>query len=234
MIKRIALYSLAEGVDGDHRWEHHTNIHAPAFAREIGIGLKRYVINRVSKIVNGKPKFYVMAEMWWESRDAMNQAIEMAKVTKAPSGMTFFNDSESEIIDSFAALVEEVQIGDAIAGGQESDKLVKRLSMSSTKEGVDQGILWRYYTQIHGPAFLRVVGASARKYLINRVSEVIYGKQIFDRFSEVWWESEEAMNRCLEICRVTKAPSGNMMFGDLKSQVFDGFKALLEECVIKE
>jgi hypothetical protein len=106
--------------------------------------------------------------------------------------------------------------------------------MSSTAAGVDHGILWKYYTQIHGPAFLRVVGSAARKYVINRVARVISGKQTFDRFSEVWWENEDAMHRNLEICKITKAPSGNMIFGDLKSQVADGFKALLEECIIRE
>lgn len=227
------MYSLVSGTDGDKRWQHHTQVHAPAFAAEIGVGLRRYVINRVSKVVRGNPKFYIMAEMWWESREAMDKAIERAKVTKAPSGQTFFKDSEEEIADAFAAIVEEVQIGDAVTFPRDPARMVKRLSMSSTKEGVDQGILWRYYMQIHGPAFLRVVGGAARNYIINRVTEVIYGQQRFDRFSEVWWESEEAMNRCLEMCIHTKAPSGNMIMGDLSAQVSDGFKALIEECVIR-
>ena len=112
MVKRFAMYTIIpEGADADEVWNYHSKIHAPAFVELAGPGLLKYVLNRVTEVVSGKPKFSVLAEMWWENEAIMNQTIEKARVTKSPRGRTIKGDlKSSEGKDEFITLVEECVI----------------------------------------------------------------------------------------------------------------------------
>jgi uncharacterized protein (TIGR02118 family) len=112
--------------------------------------------------------------------------------------------------------------------------MVKRMSMWSLAEGVEGEKLWEYFSQEHGPAFAEAAGPGLEKYSINHVTQVVTGEQKFFVLSELWYKDEEAMNKALETAKVTKAPSGNMLYADLKGQTADSCVVLVEECVIKE
>ena len=111
MVKRFSMFTIPEGTNPDEVWNYFTKGHAPAFAKLAGAGLKKYILNRVTQVVNGAPKFTVLAEMWWESEEAMNKTIETARVTKSPRGYTFKEDLQPhEAIDRFITIVEECVI----------------------------------------------------------------------------------------------------------------------------
>jgi hypothetical protein len=107
MIKRVATYLLPEGADGEKIWTYHTRVYAPAFIEAVGPALRKWVFNKLTRVVSGEQKFFVLSELWWESEEAMNRAIEKVKVTRAPSGRMFFDDIKSQVTQNFVGVVEE-------------------------------------------------------------------------------------------------------------------------------
>jgi hypothetical protein len=108
MIKKVAVYSLADGTDADQFWEYHTKIHAADVISVAGPALKRYVINRVRRVVRGTPQFFAFIETWWESEEGMNQYLRDINTTKLPNGKTIVEDFWSRGIQGFEAAVEEL------------------------------------------------------------------------------------------------------------------------------
>jgi hypothetical protein len=104
MTKRVCVYSLPEGVDGDAFWKYHTEVHAKDVIRLAGPALKKYIINGVVKVINGKQQFFELIERWWESEEAMNRALRESKL---PDGRTVANDFWSRATNGFVCLVEE-------------------------------------------------------------------------------------------------------------------------------
>lgn len=107
MVKRVAIYSIPEGTDGDKFWKYHTKVHAPDVVRVAGPALKKYIINRVTKIISGKPQFFGLVEMWWESEESMNKAFQTFQTEKLTNGKTIFEDFWSQATSRFATEVEE-------------------------------------------------------------------------------------------------------------------------------
>lgn len=110
MIKRVAIYYLPDGTDPDVFWKYHIEVHTSDFIKAAGPALRKYVINRVTEVVTGKPKFWALVETWWESKEAMNEAFERASTFKTPDGKTIQDDFGSRVTDKFSALVEEKEI----------------------------------------------------------------------------------------------------------------------------
>ena len=112
MIKRIFIYSLPEGTNHDEFWKYHTEVHASDTKNAAGPRIKKYVINRVTKVLLGEPKFWVLIETWWENEDAMNEFVKNAETIKIPGGggKTSFSDFFPRITEPFIALVEEKEI----------------------------------------------------------------------------------------------------------------------------
>ncbi len=111
MVKRFAMYTIPAGTNPDEVWNYHTKVHAPAFVKLAGPGLKKYIINRVTRVVSGTRKFTVIAEMWWENEEVMTKTIETARVTKSPRGNMIKGDLQRhEATDEFITLVEECVI----------------------------------------------------------------------------------------------------------------------------
>ncbi len=110
MIKRVTVYSLREGTDPDELWKYHTEVHASDYKKVCGSRLKKYVINRVTKVSSGKAEFWGLAETWWESEEEMNAATEEHKNIKLANGKTMFEDFTSRVNLHFIAWVEEKEI----------------------------------------------------------------------------------------------------------------------------
>jgi hypothetical protein len=86
MIKRITAFSLASGKDPEKLWQTWVE-HAMAL-KEVP-HLKKYVINRVTKILpnrdGSKPnaEYYGIVEMWFDNEEAQAEADkEMGEITK--------------------------------------------------------------------------------------------------------------------------------------------------------
>lgn len=81
MIKRVSMFSLAEGKDTDNVWKYWVETHAPNI--KTIPGLKKYVISRVIKSIPGpdgtekKPSYWGMVEMWFDTMEAHNAAFKM-------------------------------------------------------------------------------------------------------------------------------------------------------------
>lgn len=109
MIKRVCIYSLPEGTDGDEFWHWHTKIHSVDILKSVGDACKKYVINRVTKVVRGKELCYGFVETWWESEEAAEKAFESWKDQKLPDGTTIADDWWDRIVDGFSFAVEEYE-----------------------------------------------------------------------------------------------------------------------------
>lgn len=99
MIKRVVAFSLPDGTDPDELWRYWQEVHVPGVMQLSG--LKKYVINRVSNVVGGEPRFWGIAETWWESEEAMHQAFN------SPLGKSCQNDFMSRVTGVFVSIMEE-------------------------------------------------------------------------------------------------------------------------------
>ena len=71
MVKLVALYKKPADVAAFET--HYKEIHTP-LARKMP-GLKKLDVSRFTGSPGGEPKFYMMAEMYFDSRDAMMAAL---------------------------------------------------------------------------------------------------------------------------------------------------------------
>jgi hypothetical protein len=109
MIKVIAGYSLPEGTDLEEFWKYHTQVHAADCKKAYGPRLKKYTINRVTKVLKGEPVFAIM-EDWFEDEAALAEADKRLKSMIAASGKNMVEDFASRVTRSFRFIVEEKEI----------------------------------------------------------------------------------------------------------------------------
>lgn len=110
MIKRLSAYWLPEGTDPDEFWKYHTEVHAKDVIPLFGDALKKYTISRITKVTYGelpKPEMFAVIELWWESEEAMNEAIRKIQNKKLPSGKTVWDDFWTQVVGGFTAVTEE-------------------------------------------------------------------------------------------------------------------------------
>lgn len=116
MIKRVSVCWLPEGADPDRFWEYHTKVHAVDAARVAGPRLKKYVINRITRVVSGTPTFFDLIETWWDDEQEMHQAFDVElHAAKAASGKTIMEDFWSRVAGGFTTVVEEFVAKDSTA-----------------------------------------------------------------------------------------------------------------------
>ena len=107
MVKRVTIFSLPEGTDQEKFWQYHTKGHAADVMKYSGSGRRRYVINRVTKVLEGKQNFFAIIETWWDTREDMDRDMETFKKTILPNGKSIFDDFASRIISDLVCEVEE-------------------------------------------------------------------------------------------------------------------------------
>jgi hypothetical protein len=107
MLKRLTVYSLPDGTDGEEFWKYHTQSHAVDCMKASGQWRKKYVINRVTKALYGKPQFFGLIETWWQSEEAMEKDMEALRTTRLPNSKTIAEDFSSQVTGAFSVLVEE-------------------------------------------------------------------------------------------------------------------------------
>ena len=71
MVKLVALYKKPADVDAFEK--HYTEIHAP-LAQKMP-GLRKLEVSRFTGSPGGEPKFYLMAEMYFDDKGAMFAAL---------------------------------------------------------------------------------------------------------------------------------------------------------------
>ena len=110
MIKRIAVYSLREGTDPNEFWKYVKEEHDPDFVRVSGSRLKKFINQRITKVLSGDPKFWVLSETWWENEEAMEEAFKEVNTIKNSRGKTIRADFLSRVTGVFIAIVGEEQV----------------------------------------------------------------------------------------------------------------------------
>lgn len=71
MVKLVALYKKPADVESFEK--HYSEVHAP-LAKKMP-GLKRFELSRMTGSPGGEPKFYMMAELYFDSEGAMFAAL---------------------------------------------------------------------------------------------------------------------------------------------------------------
>ncbi len=89
MVQFVALYKKPSDVAAFER--HYKEIHTP-LARKVP-GLKKLEVSHITGSPGGDPKFYMMAELYFESKDAMMAALNSEEgMAAAKDVMSFAGD----------------------------------------------------------------------------------------------------------------------------------------------
>ena len=112
--------------------------------------------------------------------------------------------------------------------------MIKRFSVYSLPETTNGDEFWKYHTEVHAKDVMDAVGALRKRYVVNRVNEVIAGETKVFAFIETCWDSKEKLKKDLEILSTKKLPSGKTIGEDFMSRVAEFYSVSVEECVVKE
>ena len=67
--------------------------------------------------------------------------------------------------------------------------MVKRIGMFALGDVKDSDEAWKYWTEVHAPNVTKLPGI--RKYVINRIKEVVLGETKYWGIVEMWFDTEE-------------------------------------------
>ena len=107
--------------------------------------------------------------------------------------------------------------------------MIKMINVYSLPEGTDPEEFWKYHTEVHALDVKKAAGSLLKKYVINRVVEVIRGEPKFWGLIEMWWESKEAREEYPKRAETVIAASGKTPPEDFRERVIRGFGAHVEE-----
>lgn len=101
--------------------------------------------------------------------------------------------------------------------------MIKRVVSFSLPEGTNPDEFWKYWQEVHVPGIMPLPGL--KKYVINRVTNVIGGEANFWGLAESWWESEEAMHQAFN------SPEGKSCQDDIVDRITGICVSIVEEKV---
>ena len=107
--------------------------------------------------------------------------------------------------------------------------MYKTMSVYALPEGTDPDEFWKYHTQVHAADVKKAAGPTLKKYVINRVVEVMRGEPKFFGVIEMWWESKEARDGYAKRAQTVKTATGKSPPEDFGARVISGFSVHLEE-----
>ena len=102
MLKFVALWNIKEGITEAQFEQWYRNTHMPD-AKRIP-GLRRYTVNRAAAPVRGESRYYRMAELSFDSHEAMQQALN------TPEWQHAFADAQRYITDHLRLQLESEDV----------------------------------------------------------------------------------------------------------------------------
>jgi len=112
--------------------------------------------------------------------------------------------------------------------------MIKRAAVYWLPDDVNEDDFWKYHTETHAPDVINIAGDALKKYTISRIVKTVHGdKPPFFAIIEMWWESEEAMTKAMELVKNTKLPSGKTIWDDFWDQVAGGYAMVTDEFIAK-
>jgi len=112
--------------------------------------------------------------------------------------------------------------------------MVKFIATYSLPKGMDGDEFWGYHTGPHAKDYMKIAGPGLIKYVIKRVVKPMVGEQQFFALIEMWWETQEDMDKEMDAARKTTVVSGKTIADDFMDRVTDYRNAIIEEFVVKE
>ena len=100
MVKLVALYKKPTDVDAFEK--HYTEVHTPLVQKMPG--LKRLEVSRFFGSPGGEPKFYMMAELYFENKEALFAALQSEEGKAAAKDVMSF---AADLIHMMFAKVEQ-------------------------------------------------------------------------------------------------------------------------------
>ena len=113
MFKVMSAFALPEGTDPEEFWKYHTKIHAEDVKKAAGPSLKKlkkYVVNRVTNVVEGDAKYFGIVEMWWDNAEALQEYVKVSRNYKTASGKSPMDDFLSRVKPVWSIEMEEANI----------------------------------------------------------------------------------------------------------------------------
>lgn len=103
-VKRMTFYQLAGGIDGNDFFEYHTHKHATDVlnASQTDYARKKYIINRIKRVIKGGDSIYGFIETWWANHAEMDLDLEELGRVTLPDGVSlvkeFFEQVENVVV----------------------------------------------------------------------------------------------------------------------------------------
>lgn len=107
--------------------------------------------------------------------------------------------------------------------------MIKRIGLYSLPEGTDPEDFWKFHTEIHSSDVRKAFGSKVKKYVINRVVEVVRGESKFWGMVELWFEDQESMDEAHAMLKKMRTSDGKTLWDDFESRVTSRFSAIVEE-----
>ena len=109
--------------------------------------------------------------------------------------------------------------------------MYKTITVYSLQEGTDPDEFFKYHTEVHINDAKKAAGGKMRKYVVNRILEVMGGKdpKVFG-LVEMWWDNKEAMDEYSRVSPTIKTANGKTPSQDFEDRggVFE-YKLHVEE-----
>jgi hypothetical protein len=108
-VKRMTFYRLASNVDGNAFFDYHTQKHCTDVlnASRAGYSRKKYVINRIQKIIEGDEQLYGFIETWWKCREDMERDLNELNRVRLSDGTSLVKEFFDQVRDVVVYEVEE-------------------------------------------------------------------------------------------------------------------------------
>jgi len=113
--------------------------------------------------------------------------------------------------------------------------MIKQMALHTITPQTDGDDFWRYHTQEHAPAVLKICGDNLTKYAINRVVDITKGSSHFFGVEETWWRDRSAMQTGFQALESDVLPNGKRVAQDFVGRLAEQPVAFeVEEFVAKK
>jgi hypothetical protein len=108
-IKRMTFYQLVDGIDGDDFFHYHTQKHAADVlnASQTDYARKKYVINKIKRVIKGNERVFGFIETWWTNHTDMDRDLDELGRAKLSDGTSLVNEFFEQVENVVVYEVEE-------------------------------------------------------------------------------------------------------------------------------
>ena len=112
--------------------------------------------------------------------------------------------------------------------------MIKRMATCFPKDGIDPDEFWKFHTQVHAKDTVGVSAPGFNRYVMSRVTKVMSGDPRFYDLTEIWYEDEEAMDKCHQAWKGIVASSGKDIHDDFNSWAKENCSFAVEQVIAKD